>query len=419
MNVKFLACCIAMLFVLPVASHAVTLKGESRTYVLAYEPADSKRLIPVFEYLDFTIRDIGSKHISFHFGGWMRGKDNPDIGFSKKLNGDLQYAYLSFVRKQLNQRLNMGRIFVSEGVALEQIDGIYARTDLGAGFGISAFGGIPVETDFDKRGGDTIFGGRVTHEMKGKYRIGASYLEENNDSDTIREEAGVDILLMPFNKAVVTGRSSYNVDTSGWMEHSYAVLLGPFDKFRVTADMSWVDYKDFFTSYTTSAFNFLLTSTDPEEKVFRLGGEASYNITDRITAAVLYRTYQYDKAGSAAYYGGRLKYSVPQKGTGGVSVYRMQGNTDRLKYTEFRAYGSRKFGKFDMALHLFDVLYDEKINGIKNAYAVMAAAGYDLSKKVRVAADVEYGRNPFFSKEVRALFRLIYRFDTGSMRKGA
>lgn len=418
MRVYYLFFFSAVLLLTPATSQALTLKGESRTYVQAYEPADSKRLIPVYEYLDMTIRDVGSENVSFHFGGWLRGKDDPDIGFSKRFNGDLQYAYLSYVRKQLNQRLNMGRIFVSEGVALEQVDGIYARTDLGAGFGISAFGGIPVETDFDKRGGDTILGGRVTHEMKGTYRIGASYLKEKNDSAKFREEAGADLLLMPFKKTVLTGRSSYNIETSGWMEHAYAILLGPFNKLRLTGDLSWVDYEDYFTSYTTSAFNFLLTSIDPKEKVFRIGGEASYVITDSITAALMYRNYNYDKAGSAAYYGARLRYSVPQSGGAGISAHRMDGDTDRLKYTELKAYGYKKFGKLDVTLSLLDVVYDEKINGVKNAYAIMAASGYDLSKKVRIAADVEYGHNPFYDEEVKALFKIIYRFDTGRVRKG-
>lgn len=402
----------------PVSSHAFTFGGESRTYVQAYEPADSKRLVPVFEYLDFTIRDMGSENISFHFGVWIRGKDDPDIGFDKRFNADLQYAYLSYKRKMLNQTLNIGRIYVIEGVALEQVDGIYAKTDLPGGFGISAYGGVPVETDFDKRGGDSIYGARLTHEKRGLYRVGVSYLRERNDSNDFREEVGVDFWVIPLKTAMLTGRSSYNAETSGWMEHSYSLMLGPFQKLRLRADMSWIDYKNYFTSYTISAFNFFLTSVDPSEKVFSLGGEASYSITDSVTTAVFYKNYDYDRAGGASYYGARFRYSVPRSGGAGLAICRMDGDTDRLQYTEFRAYGFKKFGKFDATLNFINVAYDEKINGVKNAYAAMAAAGYDLTKKVRVSADVEYGHNPFFDDEVKAMFKVIYRFDFGSERKG-
>jgi hypothetical protein len=122
------------------------------------------------------------------------------------------------------------------------VDGIYARTDLIKGFAISAFGGAPVETNDNSLGNSTIYGGRISHHDEGLYTIGLSYLNENKDNNEIqnpqstdkvwRREGGIDLWVRPMNKVELTGKSSFNFQTVGWMEHSYYLMLGPFDKLR-------------------------------------------------------------------------------------------------------------------------------------------------------------------------------------------
>ncbi|RJQ53355.1 MAG: hypothetical protein C4526_06825 [Nitrospiraceae bacterium] len=408
MKVLLLAAVIVLL-ILPARSPALTLDGESKTYFRSEETVNSKTISPVFEYLEFIAEDPGREEVSFHFGGWARYKGNEEEGFSKKLNSDLQYAYLSFRRKTDNDVVNLGRLFVSEGVALEQIDGVYKRTDLKGGFGVAAFGGVPVETDFDRRDGDLVYGARLTHETGGLYRAGLSYLKERNENDDFREEGGLDISLFPVEKINILGRSSYNIRESGMMEHSYFVALGPFEKFRITPEIYWADYRRYFTSPTTNAFVFQDT-IDLNDEVIALGGEASYSVDDNLLIAARYKNFNYDIAGNADYYGGRLAWSVAGSGGAGLSVYRMSGEADDKKYTEYRAYGYKSFGKTGVTVDLFDVSYDKKINDVKNAYAAVVAAGYDLSENVRVAADLEYGRNPFFDDELKLFLKLLYRF---------
>ncbi|MBI5056510.1 MAG: hypothetical protein HZB61_07850 [Nitrospirae bacterium] len=400
-------------FTLPQA-FALTLDGESKTYFQSRETLDSDSISPIFEYLDFTVGDLGREEVSFHFGGWARYKDNGDIGFSKTSNSDLQYAYLSFKKKTDNAVINLGRLFVSEGVALEQIDGFYKRADLKGGFGVAVFGGVPVETDFDSREGDLVYGARVTHGKAGLYTAGISYLKERNEHDKFREESGFDIWLLPVDKVTVLGRSSYNVTDSGAMEHSYFITLGPFEKFRISPEIYWADYKRYFTSQTTSAFTFQSSIIDPKEELLMLGGEASYAFTEDILVAAKYKNYNYDIAGSADFYGGSITYSVFGTGSAGLSVYRMSGDGESLKYTEYRVYGSKKFGKADITADFFNVAYAAEINDVKNAYAASVAAGYDFNRKMRAAADLEYGQNPYFDEEVKLFLKFLYRFGTGA-----
>ena len=86
-----------------------------------------------------------------------------------------------------------------------------------------------------------------------------------------------------MNKVDLTGRSSYNDITRGWMEQSYSLMLGPFDKLRLDTTASWINYDDYFYAVTTSAFSIFSGLLLDDEQVRILGEEASYQITDSVS----------------------------------------------------------------------------------------------------------------------------------------
>jgi hypothetical protein len=406
---------------LPLTASAVDVTGTSRSYLMSREQADGTKLLPGYEYLDFGIQNLGSETISFHFGGWS-GYD-----FKEKTGDyDLQYGYLSFKSKTDNTIVNLGRVMVFEGVAAEHVDGIYARTDLMYNFGISAFGGNPVEvgnpldTPAGSSGSNSIYGGRLTHQVAGLYTIGVSYLKEQRSGADYRKEEGIDLWLHPVNKVDLVGRSNYNAITKEWMENTYNLVLGPFAGLRFTTEASWINYKDYFFGTTMSAFTFQPGGIlDPNEKVRILGENVAYNFTDKISLTADYKAYDYEIAGNAKYYGAKLKYSEASQGAG-LSAYKMDGDSDRLKYWEYRAYGFKKIDKFDVAVDVLDVKYTAAINGVSNAYSASLALGYDVLENLKIGADVEYAKNPDFDKDIRTFLKLIYRFDVGTgARKGA
>jgi hypothetical protein len=294
------------------------------------------------------------------------------------------------------------------------VDGIYARTDIKGGFGISAFGGSPVETGTDMPGNSIIYGGRVSHQKAGLYTIGLSYLKEEKNSNTFREEEGIDLWLRPVNKVELMGRSSYNAETNGWMENTYYLILGPFDKLRFNTEASWINYADYFAGATTNVFKFTPGGPlDPNEKVNILGEEVVYAINMNWTVSVDYKAYGYDVAGSASYYGAAATYTMPKSYNAGLSLHKMDGDTDRLKYDEYRIYASKKFDKIDVAVDLLDVKYKESINGVTSAYSAAIGAGYELKHNLKLGLDVEYSKNPDFDKDVRVFAKAVYGFDLG------
>lgn len=401
---------------------ALDVTGQSRTYVQSRQTVDSTNLLPLFEYLDFEAGSSGGKNVTFHFGGWYRyNLQNESFGGTKQ-SGDLQYAYLSYRGEKSNAFMNLGRVVVNQGVASEQLDGASVGTDLKWGFGIAAFGGIPVETDVDTRSGDSVYGGRLSQGRDGLYRIGVSYLVEKNDSQDFRKEEGVDLWYRPFDKVELLGSTLYNALTSACAQRTAYLTLGPFKNLTLRTQYMNTSYKDYFTSATMNAFQLVSGGTgtgiiDLNEKLALVGEEASLSF-GKTNVSVDYKKYEYDIAGSANYYGAKLAYAGAQNNGSGLAYHRMKGETKDLQYSEYRLYTYRKIRKLDVTADALMVNYDTEINGVKNAYSVALAGGYALSPKTTVGADVEYAKNPYYDKDVRAFLKLVYNFDLAPAAKG-
>ncbi len=390
-------------------SMAASLSGDSSTYFESRQQEDGSHVFAGYEYLDFAVQDIGADTVSFHTGGWLR-QDFQTEEYDTRSNSDLQFSYLSFKSKTDNTVVNLGRVMVFEGVAAERVDGIYARTDLAAGFGMSAFGGIPVETNINISGNNVIYGARLFNQMGNIYNIGISALEEEKDSQSYRKEAGIDLSVHPIDKVDITGRSSYNDITDGWMENTYVLSLGPFANMRFDTTASWINYDDYFFRVTTSALSTTLGLLPQGEKVRKLGEAASYQVTDNVSIIADYKNFDYLIEGDANYYGAMVKYSVSGSGGAGLGYHSMNGDTDRLRYNEYRVYGFKKLGKVNLTADVLDLVYESPINGVKDSFSGTLAAEYDLTDAWKLGADVEYSHNPDFNRDIQTFVKLIYHF---------
>lgn len=415
-----LAFCLIIIVIAAGPASASEIYGQSRTYTqfLDYDTGDN--FIPLSEYLNFSVDDRGGSGMSFNFGGWGNA-DLADVRFGKRYNSDLQYAYVSYNDKSSTLSVKLGRFYVFEGVAAEQVDGLYLNEVFGRRVGLSLYGGIPVETDFDERSGDSIYGGRLSGGIPGIYTIGASYLKEKNDKRRFREEAGADLWFRIGKYLELGGKSTYNVETSGWQEHNYFLSIDLDKHFSLRPRVSWIDYKHYFTAATLSAFTFTPLTINPEERILSIGGEAEVIFTDSVSLTATYVNYSYDMAGDANYYGGKITYlPVPaafdrrRLWSAGASYHRMSGEDDALKYNEYRLFLSRRLGAADVSLDLHDVQFDVKRNNVEHAYAAVIALGYDMTSSARIAGDLEYGKNPDFDREVKGMIKLLYAFSSGS-----
>lgn len=364
--------------------------------------------MPIYEYLNFKVDGTTENPVSFNFGGWYR-QDLKNESYNGRSNDDLQYAYLSIRKKTGNAALNIGRVLVHEGLASEQIDGLHARADLRGGFTVAAYGGSPVETHFDTRRGDSISGGRIAKGVPGYVIIGVSYLDEKNNRNSFRREEGIDIWLRPISRLEVQGLSSYNAMGHDWMQHSYYLTIGPFGPLRLNGEFSNINYRQFFSNMTVSAFTF--PGIDPDETITTTGGSIDLALSRRIAVVADYKDFHYKIAGPASYYGGKIAFAGESFGMG-ISGHRMDGATDRLRYDELGAYVSQKIARVDVTLQLIHLAYKQEINGVKNADSASAALGFFITPKARLVADVKYTNDPEFKRDVQAMATFVYYFDT-------
>lgn len=399
-----------------VAQDTSLLSGNSSTIFRTMQNTDGNSLVPVYEYLNVSALNLDKNgRFSLDVGGWGR----TDLGrrsTNDYHDGDLQYGYITYHAPKNNLVVNLGRQFITEGVASEKVDGLYLGSDFKAGFGGAAFVGAPVVTEPNSSGGDLIFGGRVTNSNSKYYTFGISALKANHSGSNFREEEGVDLWLHPFSQIDIVGRSSYNSITGGWMEHDYKATYTPLTKFSFNAGYSDIHYKHYFFHMTTNVFSLLGPSNptgtlNPNEELQSAGGSVAYTPSKAIAVVGDYKKYQYWIAGDANYYGGKATFLPPGNFVTGVAIHRMDGSTNKLRYIEYRVFASKKIYKFDLTADSFNLHYDSPINGVNNSYSVIGAASYELTHGLKIWADIDYSKNPYYNNNVAGLFKLTYAFD--------
>jgi hypothetical protein len=397
----------------PPPASAVDISLESRSYLPARGIDGGDTHVLFYEYLTLDAANFGSSGLYVSAGGWGRA-DLADETFDRKTNGDLQYGYVGWRGPKMNAEARLGRVDVTAGVARNEImDGALAGTDLPWGFDVTAFGGVPVETDSNGRSGDTIYGGRLSQGRAGLYRIGASYLKEDDDSSTAREQVGGDIVLTPVSLLEISGSSSYDLHDDGWAQHNYRAVIGPFAK-RVLLRATWVqtDYDHYFTAVTNAAFDI-----EAHEKLDRLGGEVELTVGRGVSLTGEYVDYKYDVAEEAKAYGGHVDWAGGGR-TAGLGYRKLDGEVAENRYQEFRGYVSTPVGPVAAAAGIEHLVFDEPVNGEKNATTGTLNLGYAISKVLEFSALGEYGVTPEFEHEARLMLALLWRYDAMTKKGG-
>ncbi len=410
MNAKWCRATVCMfLLAAPLVAEGSSISGESNTIVRAKEVGEERKILPVYEYLDLSVKDVSMPGLSFHAGAWGR-LDLTDQGSGSRTGGDLQHGYLQYRGEKANAGAKLGRLTVFEGVAAERIDGISGGLDLLGGFRASAFLGKPVESSPNYEAGSFIYGGRLSHQFSKYSVLGVSALQETVDGSRAREDVGIDLSVTPHRMINLTGRSVYNALSEGWKENNYNLSLGPFENVTFNGEISQIKYKDYFDHLTTRAFRTLGNLINADEELILIGDTLTLEFPEKGSIAVDFKNYSYAIAGDANYFGAKAIYNYAKDGTVGAAVHRMSGANDKLDYMEYRLYALKKFGNFGLTADFFDVKYDKPINNVSNTYSFTVAGSYEVSHSTTVSADVDYFRSPDFSDGVSLLAKVQIKF---------
>ena len=397
---------------------AADLSLSSKTYGLAYERettgGQKDRYFPLYEYLSADAANLGGKPLSFHFYGWGRVDLDTDSG-SGNTSGEVGSLYLEYLHPEGNAQAKLGRFFLTEGAAMETIDGAFVKTTTPVGLGVSLYGGVPVEYSIlnNASTGDSLYGGRVFFVRTGFVEIGASYLKENGwfQEEKDRELVGGDLWLRVAPPVELTAQAAYNRSVSEMASQRYAVRIVPGATFDISAGYESYTYKGLFQSALNPAF--VSPSVDKNDKVQTIFGIMDWAFVPGWTLEVAGKNIRHDKSDPGDANRGEigLRYSYnDKKDVAGLSAAFVAADMEKNEYQEYRGFATYSPAKLRLALDALTQQYKKEINGKKNAYQVVASAGYQVLASLQLSGNLTYTQSPNFQEDWAGLIRVNYDF---------
>ncbi|MDW7711852.1 MAG: hypothetical protein SCH98_15415 [Deferrisomatales bacterium] len=415
---KALLLCLAASLPLGAARPARTaeLQVESNTLVRYFErdtrKGDDKKVLPVYEYLRVAAGELEDKGLSVHLYGWGRYDLADSDYFSDRSQGELLYGYLQYTRHEANFAARLGRLYVFEGVANESIDGLTLRGDIGPGFTLSAYGGLPVALEtVDGRSGDRIWGGRLNHRWGYWYDVGLSYKRVDNDGDRQEQVLGVDSsVTLPW-PILLSGFSARNLETDQWQEHAYDARIN-LGQFVLRPAFERFVYGAYFDTgaNTGGPFRFL---KDSNERVTVIGADVTWYPKDGIELQLKGKSYDYrERDDDAWYFAALAALRVQRNAQVGAEVGIMDGDTDDTRYSLWRAWFYCDQRPTFYSGDVVYVRYDADILGEdRSLFASLGAGRRFLGDALEVKLSGDYSADPYFDRDVRGMLAVKYLFS--------
>ena len=405
---------------LAVTAPAADLSLSSKTYLRYYErdlAGDEDTLAPLYEYLSVDATNLGGMPVAFHFYGWGR-VDLADPSTSDyKQSWDLGSAYLEYLHPQGNAQMKLGRFFLTEGAAMETLDGAFVKATTPLGLGISVYGGAPVEQSIlaGTKTGSGLYGGRVFFAKAGFVELGASYLNENGtfQERKDRELYGGDLWLRVASSVELTAQATYNRSVSEMASQRYAVRIVPGSTFDISAGYESYTYKGLFQSTLNPAF--VSPALDNNDEVQTIFGVVDWAFVPGWTLEVAGKHITHDRSdpGDADRGEVGLRYSYNgKKDVAGFSAAFVAADREENEYREFRGFATYSPEKIRLALDALTQHYQREIHGEKNAYQVVASAGYQVLSMLQLSGDLTYTKSPTYDEDYAALLRATLELGT-------
>jgi hypothetical protein len=144
-----------------------------------------------------------------------------------------------------------------------------------------------------------------------------------------------------------------------------------------------------------------------DEEMTKISGSVMYRFNMRNSIVFTFTGYEYEKSGSARYYGAMVVTEIKGVSTG-LSLHRMEGDTDRLRYIESRAYATKNFEHLTLSVDGINIHYDNRFSNLKDAYAINGTANYRFTDSFGAGISVDYRKDPDSDHETRVLLSLAY-----------
>jgi hypothetical protein len=346
--------------------------------------------------------------------------DLSDASGSGKESGDLGSAYLEYLHPKGNAQMKLGRFFLTEGAAMETLDGAFFKVTTPIGIGISGYGGSPVEQSIldNTSVGGSLYGGRVFFNRSGVTEIGVSYLKERGPfQGKDRELYGGDLWLRVAPPVELTAQATYNRSTKGMASQRYALRVVPGSRFDISVGYEAYSYKDLFQTALHPIFITRSLVVDNTDKVQTIFGVLDWEVVSRLTFELAAKNIRHDNplVGDANRGEAGVRYAFNEKkDVFGLSAAAVKADLDENSYQEFRGFVTFSPSKFHLALDALTQQYKKAIDGRKNAHQVVASAGYKVLAYLAVSGDLTYTQSPTFQQDYAGLLRATLELGTAT-----
>ena len=98
----------------------------------------------------------------------------------------------------------------------------------------------------------------------------------------------------------------------------------------------------------------------------------------------------------------------------GLRVAAQAGDLPENGYNDLRGFATFSMGPFDLSLDALVTAYEEKIDGEDRALRLIGSARCDISRLLRLSANLRLTRSPIYEEDVAGVLRLDYGHGVGS-----
>jgi len=400
-------------------ARADVLQASATTLVTAgqsYRDGQLERAIPVYELVTVSATEMKTGWGEFEatLAAWGAVDAGP-IRFwqngapaGSRASGDVDVGYLrgDVLGRRLTFRL--GRQVVVEGSArMIHLDGGQLVLRLPAGFGLSAWGGVPVSPRFDARGGelalqgtraDVAYGGRVSWGRAGLLEVGASAAIAEDGSEVSRQDVGADLRLTPVHALELTGSGFYSIAEKRVGQVQAGARLQAHRTFTVFADYQHVE-PDLFLPRNS------ILAVFAAEKRDDVGGGLRW--TPRRTVDVDAEAF-YLKEPEGNGRRARVRGTLRPYGLGAVGAEVQVLKIPENGYLQGRLFGQRDFGRISATLDLWIYRYENKVNDQSQSLGGTVTGGYQIDPAWRVTLAATAGSDPLYKSRAEVMAKLVW-----------
>ena len=367
------------------------------------------------ELVGLSVRDIelsGVDDLNVQFSAWGQlSSIQNSIYTGTTADIDLLYVQGSLFSRRL--QLTLGRQLISGGVArVLQLDGATATVIIGKGFGVTAYAGAPVVSQFHYPVGEFAFGGRAFWRPWYGTEVGFSFLEIISGSVLSRQDVGLDGRWVILPNLSVTASGILSVQNASFSDADATVTWQILPTVQVFAKGEHTS-PNLFLPLTSIFSVFANTNRDA------VGGGVFWQATPRIGLYGEYHRLWVDGGEKGDEADLSFTYRLTRKSTVGVNgrflFVPVNGVTDLRAWVVYVL-----TERIRLSGDLEGAILANSINAKTGSVVATGSATWAIGSGWSAMLSGSAGVTPFFEHVFTATARLGYNFSNyASQQKGA